>query len=177
MKSRPRLPLLSICILAAFVVRLFFVIVRVAYNIEGNYGRFAPVALRRMLSRVPNPIALRRVQWYWFRFGHTPVWVWALCWVVILWHGEPPLAQSTSKTRQNIGPRPNPISRTREATPKRGSPYPQLEGPRQSVGFHIPNLRSHAKAYPQLEGPRQSVGVRIPNSRGHAKTWKREQER
>ena len=25
--------------------------------------------------------------------------------------------------------------------------------------------------HPQLEGPRQSVGVRIPNSRGHAKAW------
>ena len=43
-----------------------------------------PVALRRMLSRVPTPIALRRVHWYWFRFQHTRVWVWALCWVEVL---------------------------------------------------------------------------------------------
>ena len=80
------------------------------------------------------------------------------------------------------------ICPTRGATPKRGSPYPQLEGPRQSVGVHIPNSRGHAKAwesisptrgatpkrgspYPQLEGPRQSAGVHIPNSRGHAKAW------
>ena len=62
------------------------------------------------------------------------------------------------------------ISPTREAMPKRGSPYPQLKGPRQSVGVQIPNSRGHAKAwesisptrgatpkrgspYPQLEGP------------------------
>ena len=45
--------------------------------------------------------------------------------------------------------------------PKRGSPYPQLKGPRQSVGVHIPGLRGHAK----------SEGVRIPNSRGHTKAW------
>ena len=43
-----------------------------------------PVALQRMLSRVPTPIAVRRVHWYWFRFRHTRVWVWALCWVEVL---------------------------------------------------------------------------------------------
>ena len=70
-----------------------------------------------------------------------------------------------------------------------GSPYPLLEGPRQSVGVRIANSRGNAKAresvsptrgatpkrgssYPQLKGPHQSVGVRIPNSRGHAKAWK-----
>ena len=36
-----------------------------------------PVALRRVLSWVPTPIALRRVHLFWFRFGHTQVWVWA----------------------------------------------------------------------------------------------------
>ena len=40
----------------------------------------------------------------------------------------------------------------RGATPKRGSPYPQLEGPRQSVGVRIPHSRGHPKAYPPLEG-------------------------
>ena len=39
--------------------------------------------------------ALRRVHWYWFRFRHTQVWIWALCWVDVLWHREPPLAALT----------------------------------------------------------------------------------
>ena len=72
------------------------------------------------------------------------------------------------------------ISPTPGATPKRGSPYPQLEGPHRSLGVRIPNSRGHAKAwesvsptrgatpkhgsqYPQLEGPRKSVKVGIPN--------------
>ena len=41
--------------------------------------------------------------------------------------------------------------------PKRGSPSPQLEGPRKSV--------------PQLEGPRPSAEVHHPNPRGHTKEW------
>ena len=36
-----------------------------------------PVASRRVLSWVPNSIALRRLHWVWFRFGHTEVWFWA----------------------------------------------------------------------------------------------------
>ena len=73
-------------------------------------------------------------------------------------------------------------------TPQRGSPYPQLHGPCQTVGVHIPHLRGDAKAwvsvsptqrptskrgspYTPLKGPYKSVGVRIPNSRGHAKAW------
>ena len=39
------------------------------------------------------------------------------------------------------------VSPTQGATPKRGSPHPQLKGPRQSVGFRIPNSRGHAKAW------------------------------
>ena len=38
------------------------------------------VALRRMLSWVPTPIALRRLHLLWFRFRHKQVWVWAPCW-------------------------------------------------------------------------------------------------
>ena len=91
-----------------------------------------------------------------------------------------PWSTCLRKTRQNVA------SPTQGATPKRGSPYPQIKGPRQGVGVRIPNSRGHAKAwgslspnqgatpkrgspYPQLKGPRQSVGVPIPNSRGHAK--------
>ena len=37
------------------------------------------VALRRMLSWVPTPIALQRLHVLWFRFQHTQVWVWAPC--------------------------------------------------------------------------------------------------
>ena len=75
------------------------------------------------------------------------------------------------------------VSPTQGATPKCGSPYPQLKGPNRSVGVPIPNSRGHTEAweslsptqgatpkrgspYPQLKGPHQSVGVRIPNSRG-----------
>ena len=41
---------------------------------------------------------------------------------------------------------------------------------------HLPKKRRKTSGldlipYPQLKGPRQSVGVRIPNSRGHAKAW------
>ena len=39
-----------------------------------------PVTLRRMLSQVPTLIAARRLHLYWFRFGHTRFWVWALSW-------------------------------------------------------------------------------------------------
>ena len=39
------------------------------------------------------------------------------------------------------------ISPTQGATPKRGSPYPQLKGPCQSVRVHIPNSSGHAKAW------------------------------
>ena len=80
------------------------------------------------------------------------------------------------------------LSPTQGATPKRGSPYPQLKGPLRSVGVRIPNSRGHSEAwesvsptqgvtpkrgspYPQLKGPPRSVGVRIPNSRGHTKAW------
>ena len=35
------------------------------------------LSLRRVLSSVPTPIALGRLDWVWFRFGHTQVWVWA----------------------------------------------------------------------------------------------------
>ena len=71
---------------------------------------------------------------------------------------------------------------------KHGSPYPQLEGLRQSMGGRIPKLRARANArepvsptqgttpkrgstYPQLGGPRQSLGVHIPNLRRYAKAW------
>ena len=74
------------------------------------------------------------------------------------------------------------ISPTQGATPKLGSPYPQLKGPRQSLGVSILNSRGHAKAwesvsptqgatakrgspYPELKGPHRSVGVHHPNSR------------
>ena len=64
-------------------------------------------------------------------------------------------------------------------------PYPQLKGPRKSVGVHIPSSRGHDRAwqsisptrgatresgspYSQLKGPRHSVGVRI-TTQNHAK--------
>ena len=47
-----------------------------AFNHLTNHTVPTTVALRRMLSRVPTPIALRRLHWYWFGFGHTWVWVW-----------------------------------------------------------------------------------------------------
>ena len=63
-------------------------------------------------------------------------------------------------TRQAVGPSdiciPNSrghteawesVSPTRGATPKRGGPHPQLEGPHGSVGVRIPNSRGHAKAW------------------------------
>ena len=80
------------------------------------------------------------------------------------------------------------ITPTRGATPKRGSLYPQLKGPHQSVGVHHPHSRGHTEAwesiiptggatpkrgnpYPKLKGPHRSAVVRIPNSRGHTKSW------
>ena len=80
------------------------------------------------------------------------------------------------------------VSHTQGATPKCGSPYPQLGGPHQSVGLRIPNSRGQAKAwesvcptqraiqepgspYPQPEGAHQSVAVLIPNPGSHTKTW------
>ena len=53
------------------------------------------------------------------------------------------------------------VSPTQGATQKRGSPYPQLKGPHQSVGVCIPNSRGHTKAWESI-----SVGVHHPNSRG-----------
>ena len=80
------------------------------------------------------------------------------------------------------------ISPTQGATPKRGSPYPQLKGPHQSVGVHRLNSRGHTEAWdsisatqgatpkrgnpsPQLKGPHRSVGVHHPNPRGRIEAW------
>ena len=79
------------------------------------------------------------------------------------------------------------ISPTRGPTRKRGSPYPQIEGPHESMAVHRPNSRGYMEAwesvspiqrdtgseipYPQLEGPSQSMGVHIPNLRGHPEAW------
>ena len=53
------------------------------------------------------------------------------------------------------------ISPTQGATPERGSPYPQLKGPHQSVVVHSPNSRGHTGAWESIS----------PNSRGHTKVW------
>ena len=68
-----------------------------------------------------------------------------------------------------------PQRQARGENQKCGSLYPQLEGPHQSVGVHIPNSRGHTKVwesvsptqgatpkrgtpYPQLKGPLQGMG-------------------
>ena len=52
------------------------------------------------------------------------------------------------------------------ATPKRGSPYPQLEGPHRSVRLYIPNSRAtqlcgFMSPYPQLKGPPKICGFQV----------------
>ena len=117
-----------------------------------THQHVAYYCLRRMLSWVPTPIALRRLHVLWFRFRCTHVWVRAPCWPLkIFARGTAPWStcgkMSHPQVRgqhQSVGVRiPNSrghteawesVSPTRGAMPKRGSPYPRLEGPRQSVG-------------------------------------------
>ena len=78
-----------------------------------------------------------------------------------------PESRSHTKAWESITP-------TQRATPKRGSPSPQLQGPRQSVGVRLPNSKGHAKAWEsitQTQGATPKRGLRLPNSRGHAKAW------
>ena len=63
--------------------------------------------------------------------------------------GSGPWSTCPKETRQ-IDPTPSvgkSTSLTPWATPKRGSPYPQLQRPRQSVGVHIPKSRGDNKAW------------------------------
>ena len=53
------------------------------------------------------------------------------------------------------------LTSTQEATPKLGTPSPQLEAPSQSLGVHQPNSRGHAKAWESI----------LPHSRKHAEEW------
>ena len=57
------------------------------------------------------------------------------------------------------------ISPTRGAIPKRGSPYPQLEGPRQSVGVRIPNSRGQSVGVSVGVGEGVGMGILVLNSR------------
>ena len=71
-------------------------------------------------------------------------------------HLEPFVALLTCRfvyaTRQSVSP-------TQGATPKCGGPYPQLEGPHQSVGVRIPYSRGHTKVWESVSlGPHQGVG-------------------
>ena len=72
------------------------------------------------------------------------------------------------------------VSLTLAATPKRGSPYPQLEGPHRSVGIHIPKLKGHTEAWesvsptPSSSGyglPRFGMAPRVGDMGTHASVW------
>ena len=113
------------------------------------------VALRRMISWVPTPIARRRLHVWWFRFRHTQIWVWAPCWPLKDFaRGTTPWSTCLRKARKNV------VSPTQEATPKHGSPYPQLEGPCQSMGVRIPNSRGHGKAWESISPTRGAMPKR-----------------
>ena len=75
---------------------------------------------------------------------------------------------------------------TQGATPKGGSPHPQLKGPHQSMGVRIANSRGKTEAWEsitptqgarakresphsQLKGPRQSMGVLSPTQKATPK--------
>ena len=148
-----------------------------------------PVALQRVFSWVPTCIALRQVTFFWFRFGHTQVWVWAPFATWIFQRGGAP--QTTclkEETTHNSAQRncyvtptflrvrttsgghattcglrvPNPNSRG-HAT-KRGLrvPDPNSRGHATKRGFRVPN--------PNSRGHATNRGLRFPNpnSRGHA---------
>ena len=64
------------------------------------------------------------------------------------------------------------VSPTRGGTLKRGSPYPQLEGPHQGVGVCIPNSRGHTKECNLVSRTHaEKLGVQIPTSRGNVEAW------
>ena len=131
-----------------------------ALNDHATQTMPTPGALRRITSRVPTPIALRQVHWYWYRFGHIGVWVRAPCWVDVLWHEEPPFVAITIKIWENLGTRPNPVSPTSGATPKRGSPYPNSRGHAKAWKSVFPTRGAtlmRGSLYPQLAGPPQNV--------------------
>ena len=74
------------------------------------------------------------------------------------WKSGPPTQKGPTRAWESAPP-------TKEGGPNNGGLYPEREGPRQSVGVHIPNWTGHTKA------PHQNVVVRIPNSRGHPEAW------
>ena len=57
---------------------------------ESRVRPLLPQTMRRMLSWVPTPIALRQLHVFSFTFRHTQVWVWVPCWPLKVLHGEPP---------------------------------------------------------------------------------------
>ena len=100
------------------------------------------VALHRVLSWMPTPIALWRLHVLRFGFAHTQAWVWAPLWPLkTLARGSAPW--STCQKKRGVK---ESISTTQGAAPKRGSPYPELEGPNSSVGVRIPNSRGQTEA-------------------------------
>ena len=64
------------------------------------------------------------------------------------------------------------VSPTQGATPKHGSPYPQLKEPRKSVGVRIPNSRGHAKAWDSVSPTRGATQKRGSPAFARERIWR-----